>query len=146
MKDCSTPSPPPLPLPKEKKGHYGIVSISSSVRPDKTLRMPKLSNHRADSLQIKFNGTVLSCRCATSRSFLFGPLEPCSQGRGPSRINTWSISCEITLGWMPQNIFDDKSTLVQVLAWHCQATSHSLPEPMLTQIPVTIWRHQATMS
>ena len=36
-------------------------------------------------------------------------------------------SCEISLGWMPQNTFDDKWTLIQVMAWSCQA-----PEPMLT--------------
>ena len=30
---------------------------------------PELSNHRANSLQIKFSRTVLTCRCATSWSF-----------------------------------------------------------------------------
>ena len=32
------------------------------------LQMPELSNHWADFLQIKFIGTVLACRCATSWS------------------------------------------------------------------------------
>ena len=32
-------------------------------------------------------------------------------------INTY----EIALTWMPQNVFDDMSTLVQVMAWCCQA-------------------------
>ena len=32
------------------------------------------------------------------------------------------ISCEIALRWMPQDLFDFKSTLVQVITWH-QATN-----------------------
>ena len=47
-------------------------------------------------------------------------------------------SCEIILRWMPQNTNHDKSTLVQVIAWCCQATSHYLAEPVLTQIYVAI--------
>ena len=30
--------------------------------------------------------------------------------------------------WMPWNLTDDKSTLVQVMAWCCQATSHYLSQ------------------
>ena len=30
------------------------------------------------------------------------------------------------LRWMPQDLTDDQSTLVQVMAWCCQATSHFL--------------------
>ena len=41
-------------------------------------------------------------------------------------FNFMSTSCEIALKWMPQNIFDDKSTLVPVMAWCHQATSHYL--------------------
>ena len=33
---------------------------------------PELHNHWADSLQIKFIGTVMACRCATARSFVQG--------------------------------------------------------------------------
>ena len=50
------------------------------------------------------------------------------------------ISCEITLRWMSQGLTDDKSTLVQVLAWCRQATSHYLGQ-MLTQIYVAKCRH-----
>ena len=39
-----------------------------------------------------------------------------------------SISCEIILRWMPQNTSDGKSTLVQVMAWCRQATSHYLSQ------------------
>ena len=39
-----------------------------------------------------------------------------------------STSCETALRWMPQNTFNDQSTLVQVMAWCCQATSHYLSQ------------------
>ena len=50
----------------------------------------------------------------------------------------WGISCKIAPRWMPLDLTDDKSTLVQVMAWCRQATSHYWAEPMLTQISVTI--------
>ena len=40
----------------------------------------------------------------------------------------WGISCEIGLRWMPLDLTDDKSTLVQVMAWCRQATSHYLSQ------------------
>ena len=40
----------------------------------------------------------------------------------------WDISYEIALRWMPQDFADDKSTLVQVMAWCHQATSHYLSQ------------------
>ena len=42
------------------------------------------------------------------------------------RIDILSISCEIALRRMPQNPFDDTSTLVQVMDWCRLATSHYL--------------------
>ena len=36
----------------------------------------------------------------------------------------WGISYEMALGWMPLDLADDKSTLVHVMAWCRQATSH----------------------
>ena len=41
-------------------------------------------------------------------------------------IDGWSISCKIVLKWMPMDLTDGKSTLVQVMAWCRQATSHYL--------------------
>ena len=38
----------------------------------------------------------------------------------------WGNSYEIILRWMPLVLTDDKSTLVQVMAWRRQATSHYL--------------------
>ena len=43
-----------------------------------------------------------------------------------SMFNSWSITSEIVLRWMPQDLTDDKSTLVQAMAWCYQATSHYL--------------------
>ena len=41
-------------------------------------------------------------------------------------IDGWGISCEIVLIWMSLDFTDDQSTLVQVMAWCRQATSHYL--------------------
>ena len=43
-----------------------------------------------------------------------------------SVIDGWGISCEFPLTWMSLDLTDDKSTLVQVMAWCRQATSHYL--------------------
>ena len=40
----------------------------------------------------------------------------------------WGISCKIALRWMSLDLTDDKSTLVQVMAWCRQATSHYLSQ------------------
>ena len=44
------------------------------------------------------------------------------------RNDTLSTPCKIVLIWVPQNPIDEKSTLVQVMAWCCQATSHYLSQ------------------
>ena len=43
-------------------------------------------------------------------------------------IDVWGISCEIALIWMSPYFTDDQSTLVQVMAWCHQATSHYLSQ------------------
>ena len=40
----------------------------------------------------------------------------------------WGISYEIALRWMPLDLTDDKATLVQVMAWCREATSHYLSQ------------------
>ena len=45
-----------------------------------------------------------------------------------SVIDGWVISCEVALRWMSLDLADDKSTLVQVMAWCRQATSHYLSQ------------------
>ena len=47
-------------------------------------------------------------------------------------IDISSISCEVTLTWIQQDVIDKKSTSVQVMAWCYPAMSHSLPELVLT--------------
>ena len=41
-------------------------------------------------------------------------------------IGGWGISCEFAIRWMSLDFTDDKSALVQVLAWSSQATIHYL--------------------
>ena len=43
-------------------------------------------------------------------------------------IGDWGIFCKIALKWMSMDLTDDKSTLVQVMAWCHQATSHYLSQ------------------
>ena len=43
-------------------------------------------------------------------------------------IDDWCISCKIAIRWMQLNLTDDKSTLIQVMAWCRQATSHYLSQ------------------
>ena len=45
-----------------------------------------------------------------------------------SVIDGWGISCELALRWMSLDLTDEKSTLVQVMAWCHQATSHYLSQ------------------
>ena len=45
-----------------------------------------------------------------------------------SMINILSIFCEIAISWMPQDLTDYLSTLVQVMAWCRQATSHYMSQ------------------
>ena len=40
----------------------------------------------------------------------------------------WGVSYEIALRWMPQDLTDDKSILVQVMVCCCQATNHCLSQ------------------
>ena len=50
-------------------------------------------------------------------------------------IEGWSISCEIAIRWMPLDLTDDESTLVQVMAWCRQATSHYLNQCWPNSMP-----------
>ena len=42
--------------------------------------------------------------------------------------SSWGTLCETALRWMPQNLTNGESTLVQVMAWCFQATSHYLSQ------------------
>ena len=43
-----------------------------------------------------------------------------------SSLITKHTCYETALRWIPQNLTNEKSTLVQVMTWHCQATNHYL--------------------
>ena len=43
-------------------------------------------------------------------------------------MDSWGTFCGIVLGWLSQDLTDEKSTLVQVMAWCRQATSHYLSQ------------------
>ena len=60
----------------------------------------------------------------------------------------WSenfISNKILLKYVPKGFIDDKSALVQVMAW-CLAGYKRFPESMLTKMPLAIWPKLATVS
>ena len=50
-------------------------------------------------------------------------------------IAGWGISCEIGLIWMSLDLTDDQSTLVLVMAWCPQATSHYLSQCWPRSLP-----------
>ena len=74
-------------------------------------------------------------------------------------IDGWGISCETAIRWLQQSFTGDKSTLIHVMAWCHQETSHFLsqcwPRSMLPfgiNVPQwvnslwpsdTIWRHKS---
>ena len=43
-------------------------------------------------------------------------------------INSWCLSCKIALRWMPHNLANEKSTMVRVMVWCRQATSHYMSQ------------------
>ena len=55
-------------------------------------------------------------------------------------IDGWSICCKIVLKWMQMDHIDGKSTLVPVMAWCHQATSH-----YLSQLWPDLCRHMASL-
>ena len=56
-----------------------------------------------------------------------------------SVIDGCGISCEIALRRTSLDLTDDKSTLVQVMTWCCQATSHHLSQWWPRSL--SLWRH-----
>ena len=84
--------------------HGGIMGMPMALtRAPGILRMQELCNHKADSLQIKFTGTVLACRYAMSWSFACGGIMgmPIGMIRAPGILrmlelrNYWAESLKI---------------------------------------------------
>ena len=53
----------------------------------------------------------------------------------------WGISYETALRWMPLDLTDDKSVNIGSGNGLVPSGNKPLPEPMLNQISVAIWRH-----
>ena len=56
-----------------------------------------------------------------------------------SRIDILSISCEISIIWMPENLTDNKWTLVRIKAVCSQAPSHYLSQWLLKYMSSYYW-------
>ena len=60
-----------------------------------------------------------------------------------SVVDSWGVDCEIALRWMSLDLTDDKSTLVQVMAWCRQESSHYLNQCWLRYLtPYVVTRPQ----
>ena len=59
-------------------------------------------------------------------------------------IARWDNCCEIALRRMSLDLTDDKSTLIQVMAWCRQATSHYMSQCWPRSL--AIWHHYAPIS
>ena len=59
-----------------------------------------------------------------------------------SKLDLWIYACDRPIGlmWLPQKTFDDRSTLVQVMAWCRQAPSH-----YLTQCQPNLCHHMTSL-
>ena len=58
-----------------------------------------------------------------------------------SSLGTWRVSA---LRWVPQNLINEKSTLVQVMAWCRQAASHCLSQywPVLCRYMASLYHNK----
>ena len=102
------------------------------------------------SLYLKFEHVIVYIICITMSSqpicdmvSSFNSLAPERCGRSDCKTQFTSVlitSCETGLRQVPQNPIDNKSTLVQVMAWCHQAPSHYLSQ-CWNQIYVAIWHH-----
>ena len=105
---------------RRQRGHYDVsVMVVSSV-----------SSHCLK--QWRFNGNIFD----DYASWIFNSLAPWRFEQNFRLVifklisvsDGWGISCKIVLRWKPLDLTDDKSTLVQVMAWCRQATSHYLSQ------------------
>ena len=92
------------------------------------LQVPPLPQNFANSLKTQkfnplhpglFNSSAPGRCCSNFKSLIWKQL---------LRITLMSNSSKMPLRWMPETLLYDKSTLVQVMAWCRQATSHYLSQ------------------
>ena len=115
--------------------------------------MQERRNSIANALELRLSRTNPSIWSTTGRCHMIWRLILASTGRAliTSKLTHWPLgdlnailknvifnlvllirifrsSYDNALRWMPQDLTDDQSTLVQVMAWCCQATSHYLSQ------------------
>ena len=105
----------------------------------------------------RFDGTHQAIACMVSTIWVLGKLiNSLAPGRFGSHIKTIILKCiiqksslgthrEIALNWIPQNFSNEKWTLVQVMVWCRQATSHYLSHCWRRYIISVICRHIASL-
>ena len=76
-------------------------------------------------LGTKFSNTIESTKTTSMEDVSTRVLEKIKKN---SVNNSWGISCELALRWRSLDLNDDKSTLVQVMAWCRQASIHYLSQ------------------
>ena len=60
------------------------------------------------------------------------------------RQSSWAYSCEIALIWIPQNTFDDRSILVQIVVWCCQTKHYQNQYEPRSMSPYGVTRQQVS--
>ena len=75
---------------------------------------------------------------------LWVAISPTAASNAEDSFHEWKflycISIRISLKVVPNDLIDNKSALVQVMAWR-RAGAKPLPEPLLTQFTNTCMRH-----
>ena len=87
---------------------------------------PLVILHFAKKKYLQINSLVPGRTECDSKNGIFNLVLPCLL------IGIFRYSHDSALRWMPQDLTDDKSTLVQVMAWCHQATSHYLSQCWLS--------------
>ena len=119
---------------------HGIIQGSSCI--EEMENSP--THHRRNIMILQNNKPCLSyVMVAWQQQRCSAELQQCINSLAPGRFQFefrkvifkltlvncgWGISYEIVLRWMPLDLTDDKSTLVQVMAWCHQATSYYLSQ------------------
>ena len=103
-------------VPAERLARSGITTSTRKV-------MSKFGSHEYIYIHIYRTGTLTHCGLGDFNEILdeyfFKPI---------TVIDGWDTCCEIALRRMSLDLTYDKSTLVQVMAWCRQATSHYLSQ------------------
>ena len=117
-------------------GNNFVYVYSNWSNPSSTIRDPDLVITLS---VVRASADTLLNTLRTAKFDRILPINPLAPGRFQSNFRYvifkltlvnggWEISHEIALRWMPLDLIDDKSTLVQLMAWCRQAASHYLSQ------------------